>query len=76
MTLPYERTRAVLAAGDFLLRVANVYREGGIKGIRAEVRQEARWILRHYPLGCELADPDAFDAEEVRTWMERMEAER
>ena len=50
MTLPHERDRAVQMAGDFLRRLSSPYVEGGIKGIRREVRQEALAILRHYPL--------------------------
>ena len=62
MTLPYERTRAVLSTQDFLLRLASPH-EGGIKGIRREVREEARRLLRHYPLWFDLGRADAFDAE-------------
>ena len=55
MTLPSERARAVLRAADFLRRVSNVFTDGGIKGIRREVRMEARSILRHFPLPCDIA---------------------
>lgn len=68
MTLPYERTRAVLRAREFLTRLSNVYVPNGIKGIRSEVRQEARDVLRHFPAGFEVADPAAFDEEEVVRW--------
>ena len=61
MTLPSERTRAVCRAADFLLRLASPY-AGGIKGIRREVREEARRILRHYPHWFDLGRADAFDA--------------
>lgn len=53
MTLPYERARAVLRVREFLHRLASPY-GGGIKGIRKEVRQEARALLRHYPMDCEI----------------------
>jgi hypothetical protein len=60
MTLPYERTRAVLSVREFLLRLASPY-GGGIKGIRREVREEARRLLKHYPLAADLVLPGAFD---------------
>lgn len=64
MTLPIERTRRVLDAREFLVRLASPY-GGGIKGIRSEVREEARRILRHYPTDLDLeqaarAAPDVF----------------
>ena len=74
MTLPSERTHAVIRAREFLLRLSNVYVPGGIKGIRSEVRQEARSILRPFPSGYELADKDSFDAAAVDAWYERYEA--
>ena len=49
MTLPEERNRAVAATREFLVRLASPYVEGGIKGIRREVRAEALRVLRHYP---------------------------
>jgi hypothetical protein len=61
MTLPYERTRAVLSVREFLMRLASPY-GGGIKGIRREVREEARRLLRHYPGWFDLGRDDAFDA--------------
>ena len=62
MTLPNERTSAVIRTQDFLLRLASPY-EGGIKGIRREVREEARRLLRHYPHWFDLGRADAFDPE-------------
>jgi hypothetical protein len=49
MTLPYERTRAVIRAREFLFRLSTPYIENGIKRIPAAVRDEARRLLRHYP---------------------------
>ena len=67
MTLPRERTRAVLTARDFLRRLSSAYQPDGIKGIRREVRQEARRILRHYPLWCDIGRADCWDeAEAIR----------
>lgn len=60
MTLPNERTLAVIRAREFLVRLSNVYLPGGIKGIRREVRQEARGILRHFPNAVDLSDGNAF----------------
>ncbi len=65
MTLPAERTRAVLSTQAFLLRLASPH-EGGIKGIRREVREEARRLLRHYPHWFDLTRPDSFDAEAAK----------
>jgi hypothetical protein len=49
MTLPEQADRAVAATREFLVRLASPYVEGGIKGIRREVRAEALALLRHYP---------------------------
>jgi hypothetical protein len=49
MTLPEQSNRAVAATREFLVRLASPYVEGGIKGIRREVRAEALALLRHYP---------------------------
>jgi hypothetical protein len=50
MTLPEQSDRAVAATREFLVRLTSPYVEGGIKGIRREVRAEASRLLRHYPL--------------------------
>jgi hypothetical protein len=49
MTLPEQSDRAVAQTREFLVRLASPYVEGGIKGIRREVRAEALALLRHYP---------------------------
>lgn len=49
MTLPEQSDRAVKQTREFLVRLASPYVEGGIKGIRREVRAEALALLRHYP---------------------------
>lgn len=66
MTLPSERTRAVISAAQFLTRLISPYVEGGFKNVPAAVRTEARAILRHFPRPYELygaakACPDVFD---------------
>jgi hypothetical protein len=50
MTLPEQSERAVAQTREFLVRLTSPYVEGGIKGIRREVRAEASRLLRHYPL--------------------------
>jgi hypothetical protein len=76
MTLPDQRTRAVLNARQFLLRLASPYAENGIKGIRSEVRQEARHILRHFPILYDVTDPKAFDENAVNEWYTRYYEEK
>ena len=49
MTLPEQSDRAVAQTREFLVRLASPYVEGGIKGIRREIRAEALRLLRHYP---------------------------
>ena len=49
MTLPEQSDRAVSQTREFLVRLTSPYVEGGIKGIRREVRAEALALLRHYP---------------------------
>jgi len=48
MTLPEESDRAVALTRKFLLRLVSPY-DGGIKGVKREVRAEALALLRHYP---------------------------
>lgn len=67
MTLPYQRTNAVLEAKKFLRRLASPY-NGGIKGIKGEVRNEARAILRHYPEWFDLGRADAFCTKLAAQW--------
>lgn len=66
MTLPYERSRAVIDTADFLRRLASAYGHNSIKKIPSAVRREARMLLRHYPHPYELHEaaqkaPDVFD---------------
>jgi len=53
MTLPYQRTRSILLTRAFLLRLISPY-GGGIKGVKREVREQARSLLRHYPIDFEI----------------------
>ena len=64
MTLPDERYRAVQHAQQFLARLAG----GEYPRVPKAVREEARSILRHYPLDWDLqraaeAAPDVFQKE-------------
>lgn len=68
MTLPRERTRAVINARGFLVRLTSPY-NGGIKGVKKEVREEALRLLRHFPTGVELAVPGVFDVKEIERWL-------
>ncbi len=61
MTMPSERTRALRWAGEFLREVL------ASKEVPAELRQQARAILRHYPSSDDIrwyaqccVAPDAF----------------
>lgn len=78
MTLPNERTRAVINTHAFLVRLISPYNKDGIKKIPKAVRQEALWLLRHYPLPFDLyaaakGAPDVFDAETVLRYDEEKE---
>lgn len=64
MTLPNERTRAVFRTKKFLGLLASPY-NGGFKRIPKEVREQARRLLRHYPLWFDLGRADCFDAAEA-----------
>ena len=66
MTMPNERTRAVLRAREFLQRLASPYGEDWIKKVPAEVRKEALRILKHYPFPHDLRTADtSFDKNEA-----------
>jgi hypothetical protein len=75
MTLPNERTRAVIYAAAFLARLSSPYAKNGIKGVPKAVREEARAILRHFPFPFDLYaaaknSPDIFDSETVMRYDE------
>ena len=46
MTTPYERTRALLFAGELLAELANPLKTPSVP---ESVRERARHVLRHYP---------------------------
>lgn len=67
MTLPHERTRAVMNTREFLFRLTSPY-NGGVKGVKKEVREMARQLLKHYPMPYDLHHvakqcPDVFDVQ-------------
>jgi hypothetical protein len=45
MTMPDERSRAILQAREFLVRLAH----GGVRSVPSHVRNEALRLLRHFP---------------------------
>ena len=65
MTLPEQSDRAVAATREFLVRLSSPFVEGGIKGIRREVRAEALALLRHYPYAWSEEKRGAGDTDEV-----------
>lgn len=70
MTLPYERTRTLINTYEFLLRLSSPYVENGIKRIPAEIRKEARWLMKHFPRPYDIhaaakCAPDVFDEQEI-----------
>lgn len=69
MTMPDERTRAVLAAGHLLHCLILPPRAGGFARVPKAVRLAARRIARHFPVSSDLIDAgSAFDAQTAREW--------
>lgn len=75
MTMPNERTRAVIWAREFLGRLMSPYGDG-IKGVPKAVREEARRVLRHFPCPSELGVEDNFDPAVVEEYYDEMEKKR
>ena len=78
MTLPDQRTRAVLDAREFLVRLLSPYVENGLKKIPGPVSKEALYILKHFPNAVDvyeagLDSPDVFSAKEAMVWMREWE---
>ena len=63
MTVPAERTRAVILAGDFLTALSS---PSGLKRIPAHVREMARSLKRHYPLCVDLGREGVWDEETAK----------
>jgi hypothetical protein len=75
MTLPSERTRAVLNTREFLRRLSSPYTKDGYKRIPVEVRMEARRLLRHFPAAWDTHKaakdcPEVFDTAVTMRWMD------
>lgn len=51
MTIPYERTRAVIQTEKFLLDLLD---PKVTPRVPQKIREHARWCLRHYPTATEL----------------------
>jgi hypothetical protein len=58
MTLPDERTLAILYTREFLIKLSSPYLKDGFKKIPMPVRQEARALLRHFPNWVDLTDAE------------------
>ena len=52
MTMPFERTRAVLWTREFLQELMDPERTPGVP---SRVREQARTLLRHYPTDSDMA---------------------
>lgn len=79
MTMPDERTRALISAHEFLTRLSSAYAKNGIKRVPADVRREARWLLKHFPRPYDIhaaakCAPDVFDAQEILRYDEERSA--
>ena len=64
MTLPIERTNAVLNVERFLMDLCNPKKT---KRVPSEVRDRARSLLKHYPRKFDMMDPaESFEA--IEEW--------
>jgi len=72
MTVPAERTRAVVITRDFLHALAC---PSGIKRIPAAVRQQARSLLKHYPSWVDLGRDDVWDEDTARRTAKQLDDE-
>ena len=76
MTLPEQSDRAVAQTREFLVRLSSPYVEGGIKGIRREVRAEALALLRHYPYSYQRTDEKRCVDDMSGAWRQMEETRR
>ena len=64
MTLPIERTNAVMNVERFLMDLSNPRKTPRIP---SEVRKQARSLLKHYPRKFDMMDPaESFEA--IKEW--------
>jgi hypothetical protein len=79
VTLPDERTRAIIYVRDFLVRLSSPYVKDGLKKVPMPVRAEARRLLKHYPHWVDLLRPEsALDAKAAQAhgdWLDQLEKE-
>lgn len=70
MTTPEERTMAVFKVQAFLKNLML----GNYPRVSKEVRAEARRMLKHYPMACDLLCRDAWDQPTVQKWATEMDS--
>jgi len=63
---------AVFSVRAFLCRLISA-RDGGYKGIPSGVRKDARRLLKHYPVGSDLLQPEAFCGDTIQRWAAEMD---
>jgi len=68
MTLPHERTTAVMATKEFLAALASPRKT---KRIPKEIRRIASALLHHYPWWFELGHAEYWDKGVALEWQER-----
>jgi hypothetical protein len=71
--MPNERTRAVLDTRAFLRWLVSNCKDPypisrPASGVPARIRDEAMRLLRHYPMGVDLTNSNAFDQKAVEEW--------
>jgi hypothetical protein len=65
MTLPYERTNAVLRTKNFLLNLCN---PKATPRVPKTVRDQARCLLRHYPTNFDMETVSENDGKVFGKW--------
>lgn len=70
MTTAQERTMAVFRVRAFLKNLMLGYYPRAPK----EVCKEARRLLKHYPMACDLLSRDAWDEPTIQKWATEMDS--
>lgn len=73
MTLPNQRTQAVINVREFLVRLLSPYGKDGLKKIPKAVRQEAGRLLKHYPFPNDLLRPEQWDEPTIDAYYATLE---
>ena len=73
MTMPNERTLAVLRTRTFLRWLVSNCKDPypicrPASGVPARIRDEAMRLLRHYPMGVDLTNTNAFDQKTIEEY--------